>query len=68
MKLLVCDICGKQIKDEVYCLSLPYLYGGKVYQSYDVDDAEDLCADCAYEFYKLTEDFRKSKAGEHNDM
>lgn len=68
MKLLVCDICGKQIKGEWYRLLLPYLYAGKVHQRCDEDDADDLCADCANEYYKLVEDFRKSKAGEHNDM
>lgn len=68
MKLFVCDICGKQIKKELYRISLPYLYGGKVHQSYDMDDAEEMCADCANKFYKLVEDFKKSERGEHNDM
>lgn len=66
MRKIYCDICKQETKS-YRLLSLPYLYGGEVYQSYDEDDAEELCPACALELYHVIEKFKeekRKKAGE----
>ena len=42
-------------------LSLPYLYGGEVYQSFDEDDFDEICPACALELYRMIEKFKEEK-------
>lgn len=68
MTQLICDVCGKIINATYSCINFPSKFSGNIIQSYDEDDASDVCQNCALEYYNLTEKFRKDKRdGENND-
>lgn len=68
MRKIYCDICGHETKS-YRLISLPYLYGGEVFQSYDEDDGDEICPACALELYRMIEKFKeekRKKEGENN--
>ena len=61
MKEIICDICGRKIKGNYSIINLPYMFGGQIMQSDDIDDAFDVCRPCALELYDLIEKFKEEK-------